>query len=93
MKYNPHTNEFTNRYDGVTIEVPGFGDTRTVEYLTPIIKRIPYLKKFVNYFVARGYKRGVSIRAAPFDWRLAAGIYNYEGLRPEWVNLSHESFD
>lgn len=29
---------------------------------------------FVEYFVNRGYERGEDIRAAPYDWRLAAGI-------------------
>ena len=73
MKYDPDTNEFTNKYDGVTIEVPGFGETRTVEYLTTNSKLVPYMKEFVEYFVARGYERGRSIRAAPYDWRLAGG--------------------
>ena len=27
----------------------------------------------VDYFVDREYKRGKTIRAAPYDWRLAAG--------------------
>ena len=27
----------------------------------------------VQYFVDRGYQRGKTIRAAPYDWRLAAG--------------------
>ena len=34
----------------------------------------------VEYFVQRGYKADVNIRAAPYDWRLAAGehcIYTY----------------
>ena len=53
------------------IQVPGFGDTRSVEYsLFPIL----YFHKFVEYFTQRGYVRGKSIRAAPYDWRLAAGI-------------------
>jgi len=52
--------------------VPGFGDTNTVEFLdTPPAS--PVFNAFVNYFVARGYERGNTIRAAPYDWRLAAG--------------------
>ena len=62
--------------------VPGFGDTRTVECLmndSVMCEKnvsIQYFNHFVDYFVAKGYQRGVSIRAAPYDWRLAAG---------EWV--------
>ena len=60
--------------DGVTVEVPGFGGTETVQFLnTDNAIHIPYFNDFVNYFVNRGYVSGVSIRAAPYDWRLAAG--------------------
>ena len=57
------------------IRVPGFGGTSSVEYLDPgIMKNIlPYFHDTVKYFVDRGYKRGETIRGAPYDWRLAAG--------------------
>ena len=62
------------------MSVPGFGSTDTVEYLNTSIFDDPirlayleYLHIFVEYFVQRGYVRGKSIRAAPYDWRLAAG--------------------
>ena len=35
----------------------------------------PQFKEFVDYFVDRGYERDRTIRAAPYDWRLAAGTY------------------
>ena len=57
------------------IHVPGFGKTNGVEYLnTGWIDFIPYFHDMVEYFVDRGYARGKSIRAAPYDWRLAAGV-------------------
>ena len=52
--------------------VPGFGNTSTVEFLD-YSPPIPYFNTFVDYFVARGYERGSTIRAAPYDWRLAGG--------------------
>ena len=61
------------------MSVPGFGDTSSVECLTfpkslcAIFPPLAYYDRFVDYFVARGYQRGVDIRAAPYDWRLAAG--------------------
>ena len=61
------------------MSVPGFGDTSSVECLTVpkslcrIFSPLAYYDRFVDYFVARGYQRGVDIRAAPYDWRLAAG--------------------
>ena len=65
--------------NGVNVSVPGFGDTFSVECLADselICATIPdlkYFQDFVEYFVARGYRRGVNLRAAPYDWRLAAG--------------------
>ena len=56
------------------MSVPGFGDTSTVECLDPMFcEESSYFKTFVDYFVDKGYQRGVTIRAAPYDWRLAAG--------------------
>ena len=63
--------------------MPGFGDTNTVEFLdTPPAS--PNFNTFVDYFVARGYERGNTIRAAPYDWRLAAGSAR---MRVAWTFL------
>ncbi len=61
---------------GVEVRVPGFGNTETVEFLDDEDRqKTPYFHTFVEHFVAKGYERGKSIRAAPYDWRLAAGKY------------------
>ncbi len=52
--------------------VAGFGGTADVEYMG-LAQTLPYLKTFVEFFVERGYERGKSIRAAPYDWRFSAG--------------------
>jgi len=71
LLYNSTDGTYSNN-TGVEVRVPGFGDTNTVEFLdTPPAS--PVFNAFVNYFVARGYERGNTIRAAPYDWRLAAG--------------------
>ena len=77
LKYDESTRSFQNNTN-VEIVVPGFGDTSSVEYLTPNFiltkfKDLKYFRRMVKYFVDRGYKRGKTIRAAPYDWRLAAG--------------------
>ena len=73
LEYNEFTNTYSNR-TGVEMTVPDFGGTSAVECLSKYcVKIVKYLKDMVDYFVARGYKRGVDIRAAPYDWRLAAG--------------------
>ena len=63
---------------GVNITVPGAAGTNItkVEYLDSI-GLYGYANHLVDYFVARGYVRDFSIRAMPYDWRLAAGIYIY----------------
>lgn len=68
LQYNTETRQFRDR-PRITVSVPGFGGTDSVEFLG----FVPYLETFVSYFVDRGYERGKSIRAAPYDWRLAAG--------------------
>ena len=74
LVYNQGAGTFQDIDDDVTIRVPGFGGTSRVEYLNPgLINTVQYFHRFVEYFVARGYERGVSIAAAPYDWRLAAG--------------------
>ena len=74
LVYDADSDTFQDSED-VTINVPGFGGTDGVEFLTPGTKTnlTPYMNDLVEYFVERGYVRGNSIRAAPYDWRLAAG--------------------
>ena len=60
---------------GVNIKVPGAAgtDISKVEYLDSFGLGW-YANDLVDYFVARGYVRDFSIRAMPYDWRLAAGM-------------------
>ena len=71
LNWDATSNTYSNNA-GVTIRPKDFGGTGGVEYLA-LFK--PYFHNFVDYFVNElGYKRGSSIRAAPYDWRLAAGL-------------------
>ena len=48
-----------------------------MEYLDPSLKFTDitnYFHDIVANFVDKGYSRGETIRAAPFDWRFAPGI-------------------
>ena len=76
--YRLYYSRFFDRYlnfdDDVDVFVPGeFGNTDPVENLGQEGLEIPYFRRFVEYFMERGYERGRSIRAAPYDWRLAPG--------------------
>uniref|UniRef100_A0A914GV13 Uncharacterized protein n=1 Tax=Globodera rostochiensis TaxID=31243 RepID=A0A914GV13_GLORO len=55
---------------GVNVRVPGFGHTRTVEWLDAS-KRSPsrYFAPIVSSLIAWGYRRGVDVVGAPYDWR------------------------
>jgi lysophospholipase-3 len=83
---------FTNN-TGVEIRTTGFGDTTAVEYLDKGTHSIgQYFNKFVDYFVNKGYVRGKSIRAAPYDWRLTPEILNQEGYYVQVVDLIQDTF-
>ena len=77
LNYNAATNTYTPNA-GVSVRVVGANGSavKDVEFVGPI-RIFPYFHKMVEYFVERGYVRDVSIRAAPYDWRFAAGIQQF----------------
>ncbi|XP_067853543.1 phosphatidylcholine-sterol acyltransferase [Heptranchias perlo] len=70
LVYN-QTTQRTSNAPGVETRVPGFGKTYSVEYLDPL-KLAGYLHALVQFLVNVGYVRDETIRAAPYDWRVAA---------------------
>jgi lysophospholipase-3 len=74
LKYDRNTGQYSSSDSDIKIKVPGFGGTETVEQLSQTgLTDLPYFKDLVKYFVDRGYERGKSIRAAPYDWRYGPG--------------------
>ena len=71
--FNPLTKKYSNRAR-VKVAVKGFGETKAVEH---IVKGKEYMKGIVEYFVEKGYKKNVDIRAAPYDWRLDPSEMQY----------------
>ncbi|KAA0192974.1 hypothetical protein HAZT_HAZT002616 [Hyalella azteca] len=69
LEYNNSTRT-TNNPAGVDVRVPNFGDTSTVEYLTPC-RLYSYFAYIAEVLVALGYQRNVTLRGAPFDFRKA----------------------
>ncbi|KAM4722985.1 phosphatidylcholine-sterol acyltransferase [Rhinophrynus dorsalis] len=67
--YNRTTRTASNA-PGVEIHVPGFGETYSVEYLDKS-KLAGYLHTLVQNLVNNGYVRDETVRAAPYDWRIA----------------------
>lgn len=74
LTYDKNSDQYSSGDDDIDVNVPGFGDTDTVEDLGQVFVRIEYFHSLVEYFVDRGYERGKDIRAAPYDWRLAPGM-------------------
>ncbi|KAL5505571.1 hypothetical protein EMCRGX_G007026, partial [Ephydatia muelleri] len=90
LVYDSAKGSFHNQ-SGLAIKAFGFGDTCKVEYLvanpieTSCLLQLPvgeYFHTLVKHFTALGYKRGQTIRSAPYDWRLspvnlqASGYYS-----------------
>jgi len=57
---------------GVEVQVPFFGSTKAVSYLDPTLYHPgEYFAKMVDALIKIGFEDGVSLRAAPFDFRYA----------------------
>ncbi|XP_055790425.1 phosphatidylcholine-sterol acyltransferase-like [Salvelinus fontinalis] len=67
--YNRTTRKTSNSA-GVTVRVPGFGQTYSVEFLDTN-KLSGYFHTMVTHLVNMGYVRNETVRAAPYDWRVA----------------------
>ena len=63
-------NQYLDAND-VTISTENFGSILSVADFSDIID--DPTTSLVEYFVDRGYTVDVNLRAAPYDWRLAAG--------------------
>lgn len=69
LVYNNDTRKTVNS-DGVTTRVPGWGNTSSVEWIDPTQGADgAYFVNLANALVRNGYKRGVSLFGAPYDFR------------------------
>ncbi|PAA85063.1 hypothetical protein BOX15_Mlig030608g4 [Macrostomum lignano] len=69
LVFDPATN-LTSNSPKVVTRVPGFGDTATVEYFDDSkISASAYFNDLAIKLVAYGYRRNVTLRGAPFDFR------------------------
>ena len=71
LEYDEDTKTVKNA-PGVETRVPGFGNTNTIEYLDTD-NLIKYFAPVVDRLVSWGYERGVTVRAAPYDFRYGPG--------------------
>lgn len=71
LVYDETSNTVMNA-PGVETRVPGFGNTDTIDHLdTDNI--VAYFSPMTDTLVSWGYKRGVTVRAAPYDFRYGPG--------------------
>ncbi|XP_058814274.1 phospholipase A2 group XV-like isoform X2 [Topomyia yanbarensis] len=71
LYYNSTTRK-TQNSPGVEIRIPGFGSSESVEWIDPSHATVgAYFVNIGNALVQNGYKRDVSIRGAPYDFRKA----------------------
>lgn len=67
--YNSTTRK-TENSPGVTTRIPGFGSSEPVEWIDPSHASVgAYFVNIGNALVQNGYKRDISIRGAPYDFR------------------------
>jgi len=69
LVYNDTTKK-TSNMDGVDTQIPGFGQTSTIEYFDSSgLAFSSYFGPIVKSLVTLGYVRGVNLRGAPYDFR------------------------
>ena len=68
------TTKIMKNAPGVETRVPGFGNTDTIEHLDTD-NLVKYFAPMVDALVSWGYERGVTVRAAPYDFRYGPGKY------------------
>ncbi|KAK7601458.1 hypothetical protein V9T40_008899 [Parthenolecanium corni] len=81
-----------NTTTGTTYNSPGV-ETRVPPYLRKTEKDTYYYGKFIGVFEKYGYKRNVSIKLAPYDWRKGPHEINeyWDHLRQLVVNTYYEN--
>lgn len=71
LVYNRTTRK-TENSPGVVTRIPGFGSSETVEWIDPShASEGAYFVNIGNALVQNGYKRDISLRGAPYDFRKA----------------------
>ncbi|XP_055596081.1 phospholipase A2 group XV-like [Uranotaenia lowii] len=69
LVYNRTTRKTTNS-PGVETRIPGWGLSETVEWIDPSHASVgAYFVNIGNALVQNGYKRDISVRGAPYDFR------------------------
>jgi len=77
MKRDSATSLYGPQRRGVYTRVPGWGRTETSDYLDTN-KKMPIWKGITDVLRALGYQDGVSLRAAPYEWRAGPdGLASY----------------
>ncbi|CAF1345406.1 unnamed protein product [Rotaria magnacalcarata] len=69
LTYDPTTKK-TSNLEGIDTQIPGFGETSTIEHFDS--SGFPYSTYFapiIKSLAALGYKRGLNLRGAPYDFR------------------------
>ena len=91
LTYDPATGAFANASQ-IEIRAPGFGNTSTIEYLDTDEVIGKYFRDLLVSLTKIGYVRGVNIRGAPYDWRLAPDSLSRLGYYGKLRNLIEETY-
>ena len=91
LRYDATSGQFSNA-SHIEIRAPGFGNTSTIEYLDTDEIIGKYFWDLLETLTKIGYVRGVSIRGAPYDWRLAPDSLSRLGYFTKLRNLIEETY-
>ncbi|KAG7473204.1 hypothetical protein MATL_G00093100 [Megalops atlanticus] len=90
--YN-RTTRRTSNAPGVEVRVPGFGQTYPIEFLDTN-RLTGYFHTMVQHLVNIGYVRNETVRAAPYDWRIAPNEHDeYFARLKGLVEEMYETYD
>lgn len=72
-----YTDNYYSDAKDVTVSAENFGSIHSIANFSEIfgLSDDPN-SRMIDYFVDRGYTVDKNLRAAPYDWRLAAGMSN-----------------
>ncbi|RWS00058.1 Group XV phospholipase A2-like protein, partial [Dinothrombium tinctorium] len=60
----------TSNAPGVFTRIPNFGNTTAIEFIDPSQLAVSkYFSELANDLILRGYRRGIDLRGAPYDFR------------------------
>eukprot|EP01104_Vermistella_antarctica_P020106 TRINITY_DN835_c0_g2_i1.p1 TRINITY_DN835_c0_g2~~TRINITY_DN835_c0_g2_i1.p1 ORF type:complete len:481 (-),score=91.67 TRINITY_DN835_c0_g2_i1:385-1827(-) len=87
------TNEQYSNFSGVDMQPVGWGSTDDLAYLDPNLQSLTeYFADTINALLTIGYKDGVNLRGAPYDFRVSPTLYQTDPFFVRFINLIEQTY-